>query len=1218
MRRSGLFLLAAAATLLALRGDTLPPAAASPGAIVYREAALGLPHIYADTDAELAREAGREIAKDRLGQIILISRVARGTLYQAFGLLDPGTFNDDAEVRREGYTSSELNNMFDKLPADIRSLVLEYCKGVNDTIDQVYAGTLPLPAEVSLLQLIGLGNDIFGNATNISDQVDPYYRAPGGADPERPNGGFQFTPELAISIAVLQVRNFGDAGVNEIALLDQLNRLVDKFPTEGDDIWSDLNFLTDPLAPVSVPDPTTPGFGGPLAGQAAAAGANAGDSQVPAYLDDVSDYDFSGIVTERDELRRQREERARRLGAWPALGSYAWMIDGERSATGNPWVGGFPQTGIQVPSIMHFIELRSGEGADHRIEGLGMEFVGAPLVLIGQTDSVAYTTTTGAFKNNDFYLDEIVLEDSDALRYNDEGTPAALNQRFEQIRSTAGVNTPLLVWRTHERMGNGGSRTVEGFQGDSGGSVESATATTLTDTGAFDSGYAGGYVAVVDGAGAGQIRPVLSATGDTLTLDAGDAWTTTPDATSDYVAVKPGSALLVISRDRAFWMEESTTALGFSYFQRAENVLDIRRGVRLIPSAHHFMSADNNSFNGIGTDLGSGAGNTGYYASGFWRVRQGGEDPRLPLDGTAANPLVYLSGTVGSAGANSLTSPGAFTGEDLSALPYNYRLDNPTEQGVEYIVVITGGTGYKQTRRIASNDDDTLTLEEDWGVVPATGDLFEVYQIVGAPEAINPPSGYSGNWNNRAATADYGPFGRQHRVIDILERLSNDSSWTRDDNRQLNKDVAGLDGKGAFGRYLIPRIREAVDGVGNGGNAQVDTVLAALEAFQGAPEYGRNFIDPVTATTTAGEISFLNQLISRLSSAIYADELSGTGIGVPGGTTGLDIAQHAIDSAAGGPSGSYGQTYTGDYFNSTDWRVVVRDAFSQLITDIGGIPADGARANSSYVHPLAALFPNLVFDQTPAGNRGIWEQIVEVGPVVRGEFIFPLGQSGFIDAGGLPDYHFDSMHDVWRDWRFYPMLHVAEDLAVDPDGDVDNDGILDAWERWYFGSTSPAPTDDADGDGLNLLAEYVFGSDPTDPDTDDDGFGDGGDRCANARNPGQEDLDGDGAGDDCDRDRDGDGCFDANEKLGDETRGGQRDYLNPWDYFDPTGDLMVRVDDITAVLDQYYVDIGSPGYTAATDRTFVGPDPWDLGPPNGQQRVDDMLHVISQYFHDCA
>ena len=192
---------------------------ANPGAITFREPAFGLPHIFADTDLELAREYGRESAKDRLGQLVLLVRVGRGTLFQAFGLLLPATFNDDVGARRAGYTSSELNNMFDKLPASEQAQILEYAKGVNDTIEEVYAGNLPEPVEVGLLRSLGLGDDLFGNATNISDQVDPHYLAPGGADPERPNAGFQFTPEQAIAIAVLQVRSFGSESFGEASRL---------------------------------------------------------------------------------------------------------------------------------------------------------------------------------------------------------------------------------------------------------------------------------------------------------------------------------------------------------------------------------------------------------------------------------------------------------------------------------------------------------------------------------------------------------------------------------------------------------------------------------------------------------------------------------------------------------------------------------------------------------------------------------------------------------------------------------------------------------------------------------------------------------------------------------------------------------------------------------------------------------------------------------------
>src|SRR6185295_3415789 len=117
---------------------------------------------------------------------------------------------------------------------------------------------------------------------------------------------------------------------------------------------------------------------------------------------------------------------------------------------------------------------------------------------------------------------------------------------------------------------------------------------------------------------------------------------------------------------------------------------------------------------------------------------------------------------------------------------------------------------------------------------------------------------------------------------------------------------------------LIPRLRQAVNAVGNGGNANVDTVLASLEVYQASPLFGRSFVDPVTATNAGGEVPFLNNLVNRLSQDIFTDDLGGA-VGVPTGSRGLNVVQHAIDSAAGDLPGAYTQAYAGDYFNGTGW-----------------------------------------------------------------------------------------------------------------------------------------------------------------------------------------------------------------------------------------------------------------------------------------------------------
>lgn len=50
--------------------------------------------------------------------------------------------------------------------------------------------------------------------------------------------------------------------------------------------------------------------------------------------------------------------------------------------------------------------------------------------------------------------------------------------------------------------------------------------------------------------------------------------------------------------------------------------------------------------------------------------------------------------------------------------------------------------------------------------------------------------------------------------------------------------------------------------------------------------------------------------------------------------------------------------------------------------------------------------------------------------------------------------------------------------------DEDNDGLPDAWERFYFGNTwLYGAQDDPDGDGVTNINEYLRGTDPTDPDS---------------------------------------------------------------------------------------------------------------------------------------
>ena len=102
-------------------------------------------------------------------------------------------------------------------------------------------------------------------------------------------------------------------------------------------------------------------------------------------------------------------------------------------------------------------------------------------------------------------------------------------------------------------------------------------------------------------------------------------------------------------------------------------------------------------------------------------------------------------------------------------------------------------------------------------------------------------------------------------------------------------------------------------------------------------------------------------------------------------------------------------------------------------------------------------------------------------------------------------------------------------------------------------------------------------------------------------------------------DTDGDGCTDQQENGLDEFVGGQRNFLNPWDYFNPSGDGFNRMDDLLGVI-EHYAPEGAPPYDVNWDTgPITGPKHWNRSAPDGKiDLANDILGMILQYHHDCA
>jgi len=111
-------------------------------------------------------------------------------------------------------------------------------------------------------------------------------------------------------------------------------------------------------------------------------------------------------------------------------------------------------------------------------------------------------------------------------------------------------------------------------------------------------------------------------------------------------------------------------------------------------------------------------------------------------------------------------------------------------------------------------------------------------------------------------------------------------------------------------------------------------------------------------------------------------------------------------------------------------------------------------------------------------------------------------------------------------------------------------------------------------------------------------------------------------------DTDGDGCWDSKEAGPDETLGGQRDYKNPWDFYDvlgpgaalPTDGVIDLANDILGVIVRFAPLGTEPEYDVRFDRgPQTGANVWNMSAPDGViDLANDILGVILQFNHRCV
>ena len=351
---------------------------------------FGIPHIFARTNRGLFVASGYAIAQDRLWQLETYRRAGRGTLAEILG---DSYVPSDQFARLLGYRDSELDEQFSELTDEEQEIFNAYVEGINRYITEV---VLPDPDNKLPVEFIALQMGI----PRLYDAHD------------------------LLGFLVIVTRQFGEIGGRELTNQAFLLDLIDRFgQTEGYGIFNDARWLNDLDSPASVPSTDAPRAATPVGVP----------RQLSRQLAATSDGSF-------EELRERALALWQSIGIPTKLGSYAWAVDANKSANGNPMLYGGPQMGFNAPEIIHEIELQGGNG--FHVDGLAI--AGGPGVIIGHNQDLAWSLTTGAAGDNlDIYVETLC---ANGMTYLYQGDCLQFDSRIETInvRGRPPIDFPVL------------------------------------------------------------------------------------------------------------------------------------------------------------------------------------------------------------------------------------------------------------------------------------------------------------------------------------------------------------------------------------------------------------------------------------------------------------------------------------------------------------------------------------------------------------------------------------------------------------------------------------------------------------------------------------------------------------------------------------------------------------------------------------------------------
>lgn len=320
--------------------------------------ANGVAHVRAFTDYDAVFLNGWVHAQDRLFQMDENRRTASGTLGELLGLPALGS---DVQLRTLGLRRAAQLSQLEYSPR-VAELLNAYAAGVN-----AWVAANSLPAEYAALEIT---------------QFEPWTPLDSIAVAKLLAFGLSFDLDIDNTIALLTYQGAGQVlGIDGAALF-----------------FEDL-FRSQPFNPAStVPDATA---------------GTARTVQTMAKIDDLvtwkslaeAQLDPNAVAVAKTYLEELQQIPffQRILDPETRGASNLWAIAGKLTTTGNAMIANDPHLSLRMPSTFYPIGI-----AGQRINAVGVGFPGAPLIVQGHGEHIAWGSTVNPMDVTDVYQEQVV------------------------------------------------------------------------------------------------------------------------------------------------------------------------------------------------------------------------------------------------------------------------------------------------------------------------------------------------------------------------------------------------------------------------------------------------------------------------------------------------------------------------------------------------------------------------------------------------------------------------------------------------------------------------------------------------------------------------------------------------------------------------------------------------------------------------------------------